>query len=146
GFIFTNADFRPEPDSVNTVPFREFSSSRMRFVTTYSLEEAWRGRPRILVMQAIPGEHDRGFRLIANEIPWTGPARAGNMVAAITPEGPLFTPLDPGPESFVLADRLERCRFWYEVLRPDGLPGFIWVPEYHGRLLPRGIRIEMAPL
>lgn len=146
GFIFTNAEFRPQPDSVNVVPFREFTQSRMRFVTTYSLAEAWRGRARIVVMQVIAGEHNSGVRLIANEIPWTGPAQAGQMVAAITPEGPQFAPLDSNPESFVLADRLERCSFLFEVQRTDGQPGFVWVPEYHGPVLPRGIRIDMAPL
>jgi hypothetical protein len=146
GFIFTNAEFRPQPDSVSVVSFREFTSSRMRFVTTYSLAEAWRGRARIVVMQVIPGEHNNGVRLIANEIPWTGPAQAGQMVAAITPEGPQFAPLDANGESFVLADRLEHCSFLYEVQRTDGQPGFFWVPEYHGPALPRGIRIDMAPL
>jgi prepilin-type N-terminal cleavage/methylation domain-containing protein len=146
GFVFTNAEFRPQPDSVSIVPFREFTSSRMRFVTSYSLAEAWRGRARIVVMQVIPGEHNSGVRLIANEIPWTGPAQAGQMVAAITPEGPQFAPLDANGESFVLADRLEHCSFLFEVQRTDGQPGFVWVPEYHGPALPRGIRIDMAPL
>jgi prepilin-type N-terminal cleavage/methylation domain-containing protein len=146
GFIFTNAEFRPQPESVTVVPFREFTSSRMRFVTTYSLAEAWRGRARILVMQVIPGEKNHGVRLIANEIPWTGPAQAGEMVAAITPQGPQFAPLDPDRESFVLADGLDHCSFLFEVQREDGQPGFVWVPEYHGPWLPRGIRIDMAPL
>ena len=40
----------------------------MRFVTSYSLEDAWRGRPRIAAMQVIPGENNQGVRLIVNEI------------------------------------------------------------------------------
>ena len=146
GFTYTNAEFRPRPELVYTEPFREFSPSRMRFVTTYSLEEAWRGRARILVMQVIPGENNRGVRLIANEMPWTGPAQAGRMILEITPDGPQFAPLQAGTDSFVLADRLAYCRFLYQVQRPDGQPGFIWIPEYHGPILPRGIRIEMAAL
>lgn len=146
GFVYTKADYQQQPGSHALVDFREFTQSRMRFVTTYSLREAWRGRSRIVVIQVIPGENNRGFRLIANEIPWTGPAQAGRMVAAIAPEGPQFTPLEANAESFVLADRLVECRFLYEVQRTDGQPGFIWVPEYNGLLLPRGIRIEMTPM
>jgi prepilin-type N-terminal cleavage/methylation domain-containing protein len=148
GFLYTLAMFRPQPDvSPTSLPFREFAPGRMRFVTSYSLREAWRGRAHVLVMQVIPGDNNRGLRLIANEIPWTGPMQSGEMVSGFTPEGvALFAPFEPDGTSFVLADRLERCQFFYQIRRPDG-PGFIWVPEILGqRLMPLGIRIDMAPL
>jgi prepilin-type N-terminal cleavage/methylation domain-containing protein len=146
GFVYTDALFRPQPESSQRVPFREFAPRRMRFVTDYSLSEAWRGRARVVVMQVIPGADGEGVRLIANEIPWTGPAQTGQMIRIISPEGPVFAPFEPNGESFILADRLERCQFSYQVERPDGQPGFIWMPEYHKELQPRGIRIEMSPL
>lgn len=146
GFLFTDAEFRPRPEVSQLLPFREFGASRMRFVTTYSLEEAWRGRARVLVMQVIPGENNRGVRLIANEIPWTGPAQTGSMVTAITPEGPVFAEMAAGQGSFVLADRLAYCRFWYQVENPQIAGGYMWVAEYRQQNLPRGVRIEMEPL
>jgi prepilin-type N-terminal cleavage/methylation domain-containing protein len=45
----------------------------MRFVTSYSLEEAGRGYPRILEYAVIPRPDDLGVRLIVNEHPYTGP-------------------------------------------------------------------------
>ncbi len=57
-----------------------------------------------------------------------------------------FAPIEASPQSFVLADRLRYCRFWY--LEPRAQPPYRawrqdWVlPE----TLPLGIRIEKAPL
>ena len=51
----------------------------MRFVTSYSLQDAWRGRPQIAALQVIPGADGAGVRLIVNETPYTGPAQAGQM-------------------------------------------------------------------
>ena len=86
----------------------------MRFVTSYSLQDAWRGRPQIVVLQVIPGEEGHGVRLIVNETPYTGSNQAGQMVASIDPDSTAhFIPVLPGPQSFVLADRLAYCRFWY---------------------------------
>ena len=146
GFLYTDAEFRPQPEVATLLPFHEFGSARMRFVTTYSLEEAWRGRARLLVMQVIPGENSQGVRLIANEIPWTGAAQTGRMVTAITPDGPLFADITDGEGSFVLADKLAYCRFLYQVEDLEVQGGFIWVAEYRKQTLPRGVRIEMAPL
>ena len=146
GFLYTDAEFRPQPEVATLLPFHEFGPARMRFVTTYSLEEAWRGRARVLVMQVIPGENNEGVRLIANEIPWTGAAQTGRMVTAITPEGPLFADVTGGEGSFVLADKLAYCRFLYQVEDLEVQGGFIWVAEFRKPTLPRGVRIEMAPL
>lgn len=58
---------------------------------------------------------------------------------------PVFAPPQPGPRSFVLADRLAACRFVY--LEDDTVGPQRWV-EAWGRmdLWPAAIRVEMAPL
>ena len=128
----------------------------MRFVTSYSLEDGWRGRPQIAVLQVrgepVAGDNRPGVRLIVNETPYTGAAQAGQNIASIEQEeltGRLivhFSAVAPGPQSFVLADRLAFCRFSYlQPLREA--PFQIWRPDWVlPRLLPLGIRIEMAPL
>jgi general secretion pathway protein J len=153
GYIYTYANFRPQPDKPQSVPFLQAETESMRFVTSYSIEDAWRGRPQIAALQVIPGENNRGVRLIVNETPYTGPDQAGQQIVGIeapTPERPVTTvryaPVVAGSQSFVLADRLAYCRFsWLAPLlkapfrewRPDwGLPG----------LTPFAVRIEMAPL
>ena len=51
----------------------------MRFVTTYSLQDAWRGRPQIAALHVIPGADGKGVRLIVDETPYTGPDQAGRI-------------------------------------------------------------------
>ena len=119
----------------------------MRFVTSYSLQDAWRGKPQIAVLQIIPGADGRGVRLIVNETPYTGPAQAGSMFSSIDPDGAVhFNSVAAGSQSFVLADRLAICRFTYLV--PQAEPPFqVWKSEwFYQRQLPRGVRIEMSPL
>ncbi len=57
-----------------------------------------------------------------------------------------YAPVLPGPQSFVLADRLAFCRFSY--LEPRFEPPFqIWRPDcVLQHLLPHAVRIDMAPL
>ena len=119
----------------------------MRFVTSYSLEHAWRGSQRIAAFQVIPGADGKGVRLIVNEWPYTGPAQAGQMVEAIDPDGTVrFAPVVAGPQSFVLADKLAYCRFTYLEPRTEP-PLRIWRPNWvRQQDLPLGIRIDMAPL
>lgn len=151
GFIFSKANYRPKPLEVNPVSFLQTEPQSMRFVTAYSLEEAWRGRPRIAAMQVIPGENNQGVRLIVNEIPYTGPEQAGQEIIGIDhdPEGvPIirFAPILPGPQSFVLADRLAFCRFSYLEPLPAA-PFQRWRPDWVQPMrLPLAVRIEMAPL
>jgi prepilin-type N-terminal cleavage/methylation domain-containing protein len=148
GFTSTMADWRIGPnDPSMPIPFQQWEPQSLRFVTAYSLQDAWRGRPQIAVLQVIPGADGKGVRLIMNETPYTGPAQAGQMIAGVDPDGTAhFTPVTPGPDSFVLADRLEYCRFSY--LEPRFEPPFqIWRPDWMDHMkLPQGIRIEMAPL
>jgi prepilin-type N-terminal cleavage/methylation domain-containing protein len=151
GFINSIAWYHPKPDQTIPIQFLQTEAQTMRFVTSYSLEEAWRGRPRIAAMQVIPGERNEGVRLIVNETPYTGPDQAGLQILGIQqdPSGrqvTLFAPVVPGAQSFVLADRLAFCRFWYLETLPAA-PFQRWRPDWaQPNLLPVGVRIEMAPL
>jgi prepilin-type N-terminal cleavage/methylation domain-containing protein len=151
GFTVTTADYVPQPTVIQQAPFFQGEAASMRFVTSYSLQDAWRGRPRIAALQVIPGENNEGVRLIVDETPYTGPLQAGRMITFIAPDLvtglPVmrFAPITAGPGSFVLADRLAFCRFTY--LQPLPMPPFqVWRPDWQPPRLPLGIRIEMAPL
>ncbi len=151
GFISTFAETRGQDGSRRLVVFFQGEAESLRFVSSFSLQDGWRGRAQITALQVIPGENGQGVRLIVNETPWTGQAGAGAFVANSVngPNGqPLtqFAPIVAGPQSFVLADRLRYCRFSYlEALTkpPFQLWGPQWVPQHP---FPLGIRIEMAPL
>ncbi len=133
-------------------PFFEGQPQSMRFVSSYSLEEAARGYPRILELAVIPGENNRGVRLIVNEYQYTGPLSAGasclgfieNPAPGI-PRAPQFRAIEPGPRSFVLADRLAFCRFAFMEVMPP--PEFTrWHPEWRFPKWPGAVRIEMQSL
>ena len=152
GFIATRADWRQTPQIVVPVPFHQWEPQSMRFVTSYSLDSAWRGREQIAALQVIPGENNIGVRLIVNETPYTGPAQAGYTIEGIEtgpghrrPRAHFTLPIAPGAQSFVLADKLAYCRFSY--LEPRFEPPLrVWRPDWVLPSLPLGIRIEMAPL
>jgi general secretion pathway protein J len=151
GFTSTMATYIPQPPDFQTVPFFQGEAASMRFVTSYSLQDAWRGHPQVAALQVIPGENNEGVRLIVDETPYTGPLQTGRMITSIVPDPvsgmqrTLFAPITAGPRSFVLADRLAFCRFTYLVPRPEP-PFQIWRPDWVPPHLPIGIRIEMAPL
>lgn len=137
------------------MPFFQGEPQTMRFVSTYSLEEAWRGMPRILEYLVIPGEEGEGVRLVVNEIVYTGPLGAGSLCMGRLPDPmmggtvPRFRPAEAGPHSFVLADRLAMCRFSYLQAPPVGAPPGapdLWRPNWVAEAWPLGVRIEMAPL
>ena len=130
-------------------PFFQGEPQSMRFVSAYSLEEAWRGGPRILEYQVIRGER-QGVRLIVNEIPYTGPEAGLTMCLGMASD-PItgmrlrFRAIEAGPRSFVLADHLEQCQFSYLEPRPAGQPGpDEWRPEWVRRAWPAGVRVELA--
>jgi hypothetical protein len=132
-------------------PFFEGQPQSMRFVSTYSLQEAWRGQPRILELQVIPGEYDRGVRLIVNEIPYTGPLSAGQSCLGMGTDPvtglsvPQFGPIQISGQSFVLADKLAWCRFSYlESGKPPDID--FWRTDWVQPRWPIGLRVEMAPL
>ena len=131
--------------------FFDGDSLSLRMVSSYSLQEAARGYPRILEFQVIPGDHGEGVRLIVNERYYAGPISAGSLCAGFAPDpatgrqAPRFRPVAVGPSSFVLADHLAYCRFIYrETLPPPALEK--WWPTWSKPLLPSAVRIEMAPL
>ncbi len=124
---------------------------QMRFVSSYSLAEASRGYPRLAEFKVIPGENNAGVRLIVNERIYGGPFMVGSLCQgfAPSPEGaplPVFPPIQPGPASFVLADKLAYCRILYRETMPPPEPerwSAVWIRPDR---LPSAIRIEMAPL
>lgn len=152
GLIPVIAVFSPGSDATGVkVPFFEGREQSMRFVSSYSLQEAARGLPQILEFQVIPGE-ERGVRLVVNENLYTGPLSAGAFCLGPGQDPELgvqtqrFIPIVVGPRSFVLADHLAYCRFSYlGVLTNQTLEQWspAWIPINRW---PLGIRIEMASL
>ncbi|HUA17948.1 MAG TPA: prepilin-type N-terminal cleavage/methylation domain-containing protein [Bryobacteraceae bacterium] len=133
------------------VPFFEGEAQSMRLASSYSLHQGARGLPMMLEYQVIPGENDEGVRLVVNEHWYTGPRGAGFFCLgmghdpATGVQMPRFAPIQIGPDSFVLADKLAYCRFSYRELRNPPLAPR-WVLLWTGKVLPNAIRIEMAPL
>jgi hypothetical protein len=155
GFMPVTAPCAPGGDtpSPGRIIFFQGEPQSMRFVSTFSLQEAWRGTPRILEFQVVPGEQRRGVRLIVNELPYTGPFGAGLLCVSRNLDPTLglpvarFAPIEPGPRSFVLADRLASCRFVFLAPAiPPEQPVERWMQMWTLSIWPRGVRIEMAPL
>jgi prepilin-type N-terminal cleavage/methylation domain-containing protein len=122
----------------------------MRLASAYSLSEAGRGRPRLLEFKVIPGENAEGVRLVVNERLYAGMgARTSVCTGFALVQGatvPLFAPIETGPFSFVLADKLAYCRISYQERRP-GPELSRWVPRWlHTNAWPVAIRFEMQPL
>lgn len=132
------------------IPFFEGREQSMRFVSSYSLQEAARGLPQILEFQVIPGE-ERGVRLVVNENLYSGPLSAGAFSLGpgqdpeLGVETQRFIPIVVGPRSFVLADHLAYCHFSYLGTLPNKEEQWsaAWIPINQW---PLGIRIEMASL
>jgi len=127
--------------------------ANMWLVSTFSLQEAWRGQPQILELLVVPGEEGQGVRLVVNEIPYTGARGAGPLcTGTINAPGTIsklaqFMPMPAGPKSFVLADKLAYCRFSYYT--PSNNIYQTEPPTWQANWLAAGwslaIRIEMAP-
>ncbi|MEJ5222147.1 MAG: prepilin-type N-terminal cleavage/methylation domain-containing protein [Tepidiforma sp.] len=152
GFLPVMARCGGSPVQLGGPPVMFFQGlpSVARFVTTYSIREGNRGRPQIVELFVVP-RPEGGVRLVANEIPYTGPDGAGFfcLPPQRDPETgavlPVFPPPQPSPGSFVLADRLAYCRFLY--LLDTGGPQQLWLPLWNRiDLWPAAIRIEMAGL
>jgi general secretion pathway protein J len=132
--------------------FFEGQPETMRLVSAFSLQQGWRGQPQILELFVIPGEDGRGVRLVVNEIPYTGPAGMARLCTGRTRD-PLtgdnlgvFAPVQAGPNSFVLADKLAYCRFLYFTIPLNRTLAPHWIPNWNISGWPFGVRIEMAPL
>lgn len=133
------------------MPFLQGEPQSMRLVSSYSLQFAARGLPQILEFRVIPGEEGKGVRLVVNELLYTGPRGAGMLCIGPKPDPelgvdvPRFRPIEIGPGSFVLADRLAYCRFSY--LGPAPPPALdMWRATWVLPSWPFALRIEMAPL
>ncbi|MCS6952903.1 MAG: prepilin-type N-terminal cleavage/methylation domain-containing protein [Bryobacterales bacterium] len=152
GFIPVFAECRPQLDQPPVrIPFFQGEPQTMRFVSGFSLGQAWRGYPQILEFQVVPIAPGEGVRLVVNERMYTGPASAGSACAGLAPEPeiglpvPRFVPVEVGPYSFVLADRLAHCRFAYKEELPPPVRER-WVPRWIRSQWPAAIRVEMTPL
>ena len=152
GFVPVIAEYMTEPDApFLRMPFFQGEEASMRFVSTYSLGEAWRGNPQTLEFKVIPGKDGQGVMLVVNEHPYSGPRSAGVFCLgrmfdpALGLDVPLFRPIEAGANSFVLADRLGSCRFSF--LAPP-LPPLAehWVSRWTLPRWPLAIRIEMTPV
>ena len=152
GFLPVNALCSGNPDAPpEKIVFFQGAEQSMRMVSTYSLSEAWRGQPRILEYQVVPGEEGHGVRLVVNEIPYTGPLGAGQLCMGMALDQtlginvPRFRPIQVGPQSFVLGDKLAFCRFSYlEPAEPPKIER--WRPDWVLHKWPLGVRVDMAPL
>jgi prepilin-type N-terminal cleavage/methylation domain-containing protein len=124
----------------------------LRLASTYSLQQGARGMPMILEYQVIPGENALGVRLVVNERVYTGSRGAGVLCRGLGIDpvsgvlGPQFVPVEIGPASFVIADKLAYCRVSYrDVVSPPQAPK--WLLNWSNLdELPSAVRFEMAPL
>lgn len=151
GFIPVLAECVPEGDRPRArIPFFQGELQSMRFVSSFSLGDGWRGYAQVLEFQVIPGEIGAGVRLVVNEQLYTGPRGAGAACLGYTRDDqiglmvPLFRPIAVGPRSFVLADRLAFCRFSFreELPIPDRER---WTTRWIAQSWPSAVRIDMAP-
>lgn len=118
----------------------------MRFVSSYSLEEASRGYPRILEYAVIQGERGAGVRLVVRETFYTGPM----SLAPFCVGAPVQAGIG-GPSWFVLADKLAYCRLAYQIRdvrnpSSSAVSGRAWAHVFDGKVPPTAVRFEMAPL
>ena len=134
------------------VAFFQGEPQSMRLVSIFSLQQAWRGQPKILELFVIPGEQG-GVRLVVNELPYTGPVSAGHLCTGVSPDPTTgqaiahFAATGAGPKSFVLADKLAYCKFnylWRSNIPSQPLP--TWRSAGGGAGWPIAVRVEMAPL
>ncbi|MBI3694223.1 MAG: prepilin-type N-terminal cleavage/methylation domain-containing protein [Acidobacteria bacterium] len=135
------AQARPAgPNAPSTFLFFQGQPESMRFVTSYSLEAGPRAGLRLVELQVTPAE--RGKRVLLNELPFESPRAAGRVVTGVLNDGPegrprlVFAPILAQPTSFVIADELEGCTFFY--LTEDSL-------NERARFVPVWTRIDRLP-
>ena len=133
--------------------FFQGTPNSLQFVSSYTIEEAARGYPRIVEYLVIPGDAQRGggVRLVTQEMPYTGPQSVALFCAGTSVDPyhhapvALLQPPRLGPKPFVIADQLAYCRITYQRVHPITLVRD-WLASYSGAALPSAVRIEMAPL
>jgi prepilin-type N-terminal cleavage/methylation domain-containing protein len=151
GFMPVQALWTGPEGGFQKIPFFGGDEISMRFVSSYSLNEAHRGLPQLLEFQVIAGDSGGGVRLFVNELPYRGGASAGARIAGLEPDEtgtmhPVFFPIVPGGGSFVLADRLAYCRMLFQEEVQLPAPHREWRSNWVSRKWPLAVRIEMAPL
>jgi hypothetical protein len=142
-----------DPDSPGTrAVLFQGQPSNMWLVSTFSLQQAWRGQAQILNLFVIPSEEGQGVRLVVNEIPYTGARGAGPLCSG-TVNAPnsisrlaQFLPSSAGPNSFVLSDKLSYCRFAYYTPSRELYHPPTWETTWDSKGWPLAVRIEMAPV
>ena len=152
GSLLVYAALHPQPNETSYVPFVQSEPQVMRFVTSYSLEDAWRGIPQLVTMRVIPGDQGQGVRLVMEEAPYLGPEQTGSLVIGREVNeatGMFKLHFADGaitPKAFVLADQLSECHFSY--LERLYLPPYqLWRTDWvNGNAIPRAVRIDMLPL
>lgn len=131
-------------------PFFEGRPGVTRFVTSYSLNGAARGGPRIVEWFLAPGEDGQGQRLLLNEYPYAGAVSAGSL--CMPPVRDSFSGLMllgfpapvPREGTFVLADNLGSGRLSYlEPARDDRPPRWVNVWALMD-VWPAAIRLEFT--
>lgn len=150
-FIPATASWIGPNGAVEHAPFFGGDNENLHLVSSYSLNGANRGLPQILDFRVIPNDQDEGVRLIVNESPYRGTFSADGRIEGLEKSEsgqlfPLFFPGQPGPASFVLADRLRYCRFIYEALVRQPEPHAEWTDVWASRAWPIAVRVEMTPL
>ncbi len=140
---------QPGISGLTTANFFQGDLQTMRFVTIHSLEQSSRGVPQLVELTVVPREQRDGVRLVMNERPYPGPIGAGMLIGGSFPnpggQGNTlqFLPVSIGPRTFILADNLQTCRFFYmERLQYDEVR---WNAKWPHAYLPRAIRVEMNP-
>jgi hypothetical protein len=122
------------------MPFFQGEPQTIRLVSTFSLQEGWRGQPQILEIFVIPGDNG-GVRLVVNETPYLHPVQAGRLCTGEH----RYLSVSAGPRSFVLADKLAFCRISYLEQPENRNEPPVWTSVFAGRSWPVAIRIQMAP-
>ena len=91
------------------------------------------------------------MRLVVNEIPYTGARGAAQYCTGtvhipntISPLAQML-PMRPGPQTFVLADKLAYCHFSYFTPSAVLYEPPAWQSTWAAKGWPLAIRIEMAP-
>lgn len=122
------------------VPAFNGGPQTLYLVSSYSLAEGARGAPHILAFQVIPADGG-GVRLIVNEYLYADPWSIAEVCA-----GMQFLPVQANPQSFILADRLASCQFFYRDEIPGAVMASQWLPVWNRVNLPAAVEVRMTPL
>jgi prepilin-type N-terminal cleavage/methylation domain-containing protein len=141
---------QPGLESMSKAFFFQGDPQLMRFVTANSLEGGVHGFPQVVEIAAVPRENNDGFRLVAQERPYTSPFVPGSLIAGQFLDPVLgyavmrFRPFASGGRLFVLSDRLRSVRFEY-LEKLDFTPA-VWRPQWiQNAYWPAAVRIVQEP-